>query len=77
MVRRGAELASGRSTFTDAELWVSPESWRDCADLIDQAASLLHEAARPPRTPETIRVAMSTALFPMSGSTSAPAETRA
>lgn len=65
IVRRSADLAGGRANVTDAELWVSPEAWQDCTDLVDQAAALLHDAARPPRSAGTIRVAMSAALFPM------------
>ncbi len=65
--------SGGRINFTDAELWVTPEIWQDCAELVDQASTLLHDAARPPRTPGTIRVAMSAALFPMQDSSASTA----
>lgn len=65
LVRRSGELTGRHNHFTDAELWVTPEVWQGCSDLMEQASTLLHSAARPPRTPGTIRVAMSAALFPM------------
>jgi DNA-binding transcriptional ArsR family regulator len=70
VVRRGAELSGGRTNFIDAELWVAPKTWQDCVELVDQAATLLHESARPPRTPGAVRVSMSAALFPMGDATS-------
>jgi DNA-binding transcriptional ArsR family regulator len=77
VVRRSSELTSGRTNFTDAELWVSPETWKDCAELVDHAVAMLHDAAQPPRTPGTMRVAMSAALFPMSEASAPGAETPA
>jgi DNA-binding transcriptional ArsR family regulator len=74
VVRRSSELAGGRTNFTDAELWVAPEVWQDCAELVDRASMLLHDSARPPRTPGTVRVAMSVALFPMTDSSASTAE---
>jgi DNA-binding transcriptional ArsR family regulator len=65
LARRSAEFCGGRSNFTDAELWVAPQVLEECADLVERAAVQLHEAARPPRTPGTVRVAMSAAVFAM------------
>jgi len=64
LVRRAAERAPGRpASLTDAELWVDPEVW---ARLLKRAMALsheLHDAAQPPRTPGTVRVSASPALF--------------
>lgn len=65
LVRRSAQWTGGPGIVTDAELWVSPDSWTECVDLVAQASRLLHGAARPPRTDGTLRVNMSTALFAM------------
>ena len=65
LVRRGAFWTAGPGMFTDAELWVSPESWRECVDHVTKASRLLHDEAKPPRTEGTVRVTMSTALFAM------------
>ncbi len=65
MARRSALRSPGKFQFTDAELWVAPDRWEQCTDLVEQASTLLHSAANPPRTPGTIRVNMSAALFPM------------
>ncbi len=65
VVRRSTELVGGRNVFTDAELWVAPDVWEDCVDRVEQAGALLHDAARPPRSPGNVRVAMSAALFRM------------
>jgi DNA-binding transcriptional ArsR family regulator len=77
VVRRSSELSGGRTNFTDAELWVTPQAWQDCAELVDQASSMLHDLARPPRTPGTIRVSMSAALFPMKEPSGSSAEVSA
>ena len=49
----------------DAELWVDPEVWRDVRDRVRAAMRDLHEAAQPPRTPGTVRVAATVSLFGM------------
>jgi DNA-binding transcriptional ArsR family regulator len=65
--RRAGQRVKGRqaSTSTDAELWVDPETWRRVVRHVGQASALLHAAARPPRTPGTLPVSMTAALFPM------------
>lgn len=65
LARRSVLRSPGKFQFTDAELWVTPDSWEQCADLVEQASNLLHGAANPPRTPGTMRVNMSAALFAM------------
>ncbi|MFY0406351.1 ArsR/SmtB family transcription factor [Solicola sp. PLA-1-18] len=65
MVRRGALRTPGRTSSTDADLWVEPEVWAEVMEQVDAAASRLHAAARPPRTDGTVRVNMTAALFAM------------
>lgn len=60
MLRRSAD-----NHFTDAELWVDPKVWKAIRDKIKEASDDLHLAAQPPRTPETIRVNATIALFQM------------
>ncbi|MGW5741137.1 ArsR/SmtB family transcription factor [Amycolatopsis sp. NPDC003861] len=64
LLRRSADRAAKRpASLTDAELWVDPELW---ARLLEKATALseeLHAAARPPRSPGTVRVSASVALF--------------
>jgi DNA-binding transcriptional ArsR family regulator len=64
LLRRAGQRASNRpASLTDAELWVAPEVW---AQLLKQATALseeLHDAAQPPRSPGTVRVSASVALF--------------
>jgi DNA-binding transcriptional ArsR family regulator len=59
--RRGA----GRSSLTDAELWVTPETYAEVHALLEQASHQLHDAAQPPRTEGTIRVNLTAAAFRM------------
>jgi DNA-binding transcriptional ArsR family regulator len=61
--RRISEQRPGTQLFTDAELWVEPETWDAVVTLVGQASALLHESAKAPRTTGTARVAMSAALF--------------
>lgn len=53
-------------SFTDAELWVTPAAWRQVTQRVFAASMYLHAHARAPRTPGTVRVNMSAALFGMS-----------
>jgi DNA-binding transcriptional ArsR family regulator len=63
--RRAPRRTTGPSVSTDAELWVEPETWRRVVRHVGDAAALLHAAARPPRTPGTVPVSMTAALFPL------------
>jgi DNA-binding transcriptional ArsR family regulator len=63
--RAEAVRAEGPSIMADADLWVDPDTWRLIRDRIAQAARDLHDAARPPRTPGTIRTSTTVALFEM------------
>jgi DNA-binding transcriptional ArsR family regulator len=62
--RRFLERQQGTpSRFTDADLWVEPEAWDRVCALVDEASTLLHASARPPRTEGTVRAALSVAAF--------------
>jgi DNA-binding transcriptional ArsR family regulator len=66
LVRRTAQAEwTGKSTMSDAELWVDPERWLELRNRVAQAALDLHAAARPPRTPGTIRTSTTIAMFQM------------
>lgn len=55
----------GRGVTVDAELWVEPEAWDAARQKLADVAAELHDAARPPRSPGTIPVAMTLMAFPM------------
>jgi DNA-binding transcriptional ArsR family regulator len=66
LIRRTAEADwSVGGTMTDAELWVDPEVFREIRERIGQASRDLHNAARAPRTPGTIRTGTTIAMFRM------------
>lgn len=66
LVRRASlRRTEGRNTSTDAELWVEPEAWTEAVDAVLAASVRLHAAARPPRTPGTIRTSTTAVLFQM------------
>lgn len=49
--------------LSDAEIWVSEESWTRCARAIADAMVELHAAAAEPQTPGTVHVSATTMLF--------------
>ncbi|TQS39914.1 ArsR/SmtB family transcription factor [Cryptosporangium phraense] len=63
--RAGLLAPEGRGAQTDAELWVTPEDWDAVVDTVREASLLLHRAAKPPRSPGTVHVNATIALFPM------------
>jgi DNA-binding transcriptional ArsR family regulator len=63
--RRSALRVAGPHLTTDAELWVDPATWRRVVGAVGAASALLHEAARPARTPGTAPVSMTAELFPL------------
>jgi DNA-binding transcriptional ArsR family regulator len=66
LIRRTAHAEwSGKKSMSDAELWVEPDVWLAIRDRISEASKELHRAARPPRTPGTIRTSTSIAMFQM------------
>ena len=70
LVRRAALRKPRTPTrLTDAELWVTPETWTHVQGLVDEASRLVHAEAKPPRTPGTLHVTMTAATFEMDDST--------
>jgi DNA-binding transcriptional ArsR family regulator len=68
LTRRGLEQdTASPGTTADAELWVAPDVRDRVAELLGEAAHLLHAQARPPRTPGAVRVSLTMALFEMTG----------
>jgi DNA-binding transcriptional ArsR family regulator len=63
--RRSRSMLRTKAHTTDAELWVSPEVYAEVDALIEKASDALHRAAVAPRTPGTIRVSATIALFRM------------
>jgi DNA-binding transcriptional ArsR family regulator len=63
--RRAAHRIAGPGPLTDAELWIDPATWDAVKTKIIAASDELHRAARPARTPGTIRVSATIALFSM------------
>jgi hypothetical protein len=46
-------------------MWVSPEVWSEVFALVEQASTLVHSEAQPPRTEGTLHVNMTAGLFQM------------
>jgi DNA-binding transcriptional ArsR family regulator len=65
--RRLREAAPGAASSSDLETWVDVETWHRALDLLHEASHLLHAAARPAGTPETVHVSATTQAFTMSG----------
>lgn len=63
--RRHSLRAEGPRTDVDADLWVSPRAWARAVDAVAAFSAELHASAVPPRSPESIRVSVSAALFVM------------
>ena len=55
----------GSKLLVDADLWVDPEKWAELRKRVSDALIELHEIARPPRTPGTIRTSTTAAMFRM------------
>lgn len=66
LVRRFADRVGERpATFTDAEMWVTPEVWAESIEHLRQASLLVHEKAQRPRTAGTVKITMTVAAFGM------------
>lgn len=65
VVRRLAQRATGPTSSSDIETWVTPETWQRAVDAITDAMVLLHAEARPPRTEGTIHVSATSQAFLM------------
>ncbi len=56
---------AGPRMSADGDLWVEPEVWTTLVEDVRAAVLRLHDAARPPRTPGTVRTSTTVALFSM------------
>ncbi|GAB3021595.1 hypothetical protein GCM10011376_21430 [Nocardioides flavus (ex Wang et al. 2016)] len=65
--RRLRQAAPGASSSSDLETWVDVETWHRALDLLHEASHLLHAAAKPAGTPDTVHVSATTHAFTMSG----------
>lgn len=63
--RSAARNPRAAGAFTDAELWVSPHVYQQALAAARHVGHLLHDAARAPRTPGTVRVSATVSLFLM------------
>lgn len=62
---REARFAPSGKVLADAEVWVDPETWQEIRERVTGALVELHNVARPPRTPGTIRTSTTAAMFEM------------
>jgi DNA-binding transcriptional ArsR family regulator len=53
------------AAMTDAEMWVSPDTWAEVMRLIGEASTLVHAEAKPPRTEGCVHVNLQVAAFQM------------
>lgn len=54
-----------KGTLVDAEVWVEPDVWAEVRRHIVAASKLIHAEAKPPRTPGTMHVNLTAAVFVM------------
>ena len=73
LVRRFGQRAPHTPAMTtDAELWVTPQVWEEVRSLVQQASTLLHAEAQPPRTDGTLQVNLTAAAFQLDQSPMRP-----
>lgn len=63
--RAGRRAEGSEGVTVDAELWVDPQTWENIRSRLADLATELHEAARPPHTPDTIPLGVSMMAFPL------------
>lgn len=63
--RTALRVPDRRSSLTDAELWVDEATWDRVVQQSRELSAQLHRAATAPRTPGTLRVSATIALFVM------------
>lgn len=59
------ETPRPRGYSADAEVWLDAEVWARVVQLLKDAGDLVHDHARPPRTPGTLHVNLSAFAFEM------------
>lgn len=65
LIRRAQDVQAGPGAMCDAEMWVTPEVWKQVTEQATAASRLLHDSAQAPRTEGTIHVNATMALFTM------------
>ena len=65
--RRLRDAARGSGSSSDLEAWVPVEAWHRALDLLHEASHLLHAAALPAGTPDTVHISATTTAFTMEG----------
>lgn len=63
--RAGRRAEAGEGVTVDAELWVDERTWQHVRRRLAELAAELHDAARPPHTPDTVPVGVSVMAFPL------------
>lgn len=65
--RRLLDAAPGSGSSSDLEAWVPVEAWHRALDLLHEASHLLHAAALPAGSPDTVHISTTTQAFTMAG----------
>ena len=65
--RRLLEAAPGTATSSDLEAWVPVEAFHRALDLLHEASHVLHAAAQPAGTADTVHISATPNAFTMSG----------
>lgn len=65
--RRLLDSAVGSAAASDLETWVPVEEWQRALDLLREASHLLHSAALPADSPDTVHISFTTNAFTMNG----------
>ncbi len=65
--RRLLDAAPGSGSSSDLEAWVPVEAWHRALDLLHEASHLLHAAALPTGSPDTVHISATTQAFTMEG----------
>ncbi len=55
------------AAVTDADLWLTPEQWRDARKRLHDLTAELHELAAPPRAAGTVPIGLTLMAFEMQG----------
>ncbi len=65
--RRLRDAAPGTASSSDLEAWVPVEVFHRALDLLHEASHILHAAAQPAGTPDTVHISATTNAFTMTG----------
>lgn len=65
LIRRVRDTRFGEmhKLLADGDLWLEPEVWEQLRKRVADAVHELHDAAKPPRTPGTVRTSTTVAMF--------------